>query len=542
MRKSKNFGRHLTTSDWLRFRPYTVSSPYDSYYLKLAEKVFVHLNSPQSEFRKIFQRDTLKTMAVILTCHFEDFINEIGLWRTLVQKYREWDGEYLPFYDLEDYDPEYLNRDDFAMLIFHHLGKMANKMLDPYGSPIMAAANFCYDLFEARIDEAPATGFYEDWLTIKPETNFFEVKKRLQWLAFESYLHAPEFGADLKAQLEKMQESESNLMDQVDPGKLLYGIQDDYLYQKRSSWGALTMVEWLAGIARCSDEIRSDILNLKQRVTGMFLYDGADERNYYFIFLFSNRRFPVHRDSINLRGDGLRAGDDLAFFSIVNWRGEWWLSGTYMHYGSRKKMGSKDLAGDPKWASFYAEREERRQQLQEMTEEMDVAFNDYFGSRLVFFENDKEIMRKIEVFHNWWNEYHTLSDDPERKESKLKKQLMERRLKLEALDFGNQKMAAFFEPGQGIVLSPVIPKIVALLQKKELSATESQELFYSFFFELSPAMAHYLVDHFPVENFEYPLGYSQEFVVDHLDYFLRYYNPSGFAEPLPRLNILPEEE
>ncbi len=541
MRRSKNFGRPLTGKDWLRFRPYGAISPYDSYYLKLAEKVFAHLNRQQSEFRKVFQRDMLKTMAVLLTCHFEDFISEIGLWRTLVHKYREWDGEYLPFYDLEDYDPEYLNRDDFAMLIFHHLGKMANKTLDPYSEPIIAAADFCYDLFEARIDEAPATGFYDDWLTIKPETNFFEVKKRMHWLAFESYLHAPEFGADLKAQLEKMQESESNLMERMDPAKLVYGIQEDFLYQKRSSWGAMSMVEWLAEIAHCSDELRSDIRNLKQRVTGMFLYDGADEKNYYFIFLPSNRRFPVHRDSINLQRDRLQPGDDVAFFSIVNWRGEWWLSGTYMHYGSRKKMGLEDMAGDPKWASFYAEPEERRRRMRQMTEEMDAAFVEYFGSRLVFFENDKELMRKIEAFHKWWNEYRTLPDEPGREESKLKKQLLERRPEPETLDFGNQKMAAFYEPEQGVMMSPVIPEIISRMQNKELSVEESQELFYSFFYELSPELAHYLIHHFPADNLEYPLQYSSEFVIDHLNYFLRYYNPSGFAEPLPRLNFLPEE-
>ena len=291
MSKTRKFGRSLTTKDWMKYRPYNNFSGYDGYYLKLAKTVFEYLNHPQWGFKETLSREDLREVAVLLTCHFEDFINGIGLWQAFLRKNEELYGRQLPLYNLEDYDPDYLNPQDFAYLLWHHMGKLARKTLDPYSMRLLDAAAYCYEFFEKRIDQAPVTNFYDQWLDISANTYFFELKKRLIWMASENYLIAPELNVALKESIEDFFEESTESMRMMDPGKVIYGIREDYLLKTSSSWCALTAPEWLAEVARCTDEVRDNIRRLFQRVQGMFLYQGHDERYYHFEFLASGRKF-----------------------------------------------------------------------------------------------------------------------------------------------------------------------------------------------------------------------------------------------------------
>lgn len=93
----------LSTQDWLKYRPYERFSAYDGYYLRQANAIFNLLNHPTEGFRKYFQRNHLMEMAILITCHFEDFINNIGLWKALTRKHRELCGYAIPFYDPEEF-------------------------------------------------------------------------------------------------------------------------------------------------------------------------------------------------------------------------------------------------------------------------------------------------------------------------------------------------------------------------------------------------------------------------------------------------------
>lgn len=211
---------------------------YDGYYLKLANSVLSYLEMPEVGFNGIFKREHIKELAVLVTCHFEDFISEIGLWQALVRKHGEFYGKALPLFDLEGYDPEYLNPQDFAYLIWHHLGKMAQKTLSPYGGPLLAAADHLYDFFEERIDEAPATDYYDQWLDISPDIYFFDLKQKLIWMTVNNYLTGPEFIRGFQEEVEILDDTENNkALRQVENREgLIYGIQDDFLLKKSSSW------------------------------------------------------------------------------------------------------------------------------------------------------------------------------------------------------------------------------------------------------------------------------------------------------------------
>ena len=441
MAKFRKFGQGPVGKDWLKYRPYQQFSSYDRHYVKLAQSVFAHLNHPKQEFRDLFHRDDLIKIAVILTCYYEDYINEIGIWQAFIQKNQELYGYFLPFYDLEAYEADSLNPQDFAYLIWHQLGKLTGKTLNPYGEPILAAANFCYDFFEEKIEESPTTDFYDEWLDISEDIYFFNLKERLIWMAFENYLVGPEFIELLSESLEELFEEPPAWVERMSPEMIIYGIREDYLYKKSSSFCALSIPEWLAEVARCSEELKADIRLLFKRVQGNFVYKGIDAHFYHFEFLVSGRSFAINRQSVDIDTSRLIPEASIALFGIVNWRGEWWLTGSYMDWESDKTDLDKARV-DLQFSNFYAWTEKQQQQLQEMTEDMEEAFLSYFGKRLVFFPNQQAMAKAIQDHNSWWNEHKTKTSD--KPQSKYAKMLEDKPSGFEELDLGSGTVAAFF--------------------------------------------------------------------------------------------------
>lgn len=536
---NRKLGQSLTTKDWMKYRPYDTFLGYDGYYLKLAKSVFVYLNAPQRQFRELLNREDLKEMAILLTCHFEDFISNIGLWDAFRGKNKELYGRFLPFYELEDYDPDYLNPEDFAYLLWHHLGKLGRKTINPYGAAILEAADYCYQFFEQRIDQAPATDFYVEWLELSANMDFFAVKLRLVWLATSNYLIAPAFNRELQKQIKEYFEEATEMSRQIDPGIMIYGIREDFLLKERSAWCALNVPEWLAEVARCSDGLREDIRRLSQRVRGTFLHHEYDDQYYQVEFITSGRKFAVCRESVSINVSELELGRVVAYFGIVRWQNKWWLSGSYMQWPSTD-MDLDELRFDRDYVSFYGWEEAQQQQLREMAQDMEAAFLSYFGKRLVFFETDKALAKALQAHHDWWNEEKAKKGKPSELTSRYLEKFKEKPSGFDKLDLGNAKAAAFYSPKQGIMMSGLIPKVVALLEKDVLSTEESHELFYSFFLEFESPLAYYIAEHYSIINLSHPLVLGiPDFIRDHFDFFLRYYNPQGFNEALPNVSLLP---
>ncbi|WP_146903666.1 DUF3843 family protein, partial [Adhaeribacter aerolatus] len=114
----------VTNKDWLALKPYKTFNDYDKPFLKLASEVNNLLSKEKKWFLKYeMGSENLKELACILTSYFEDFISEIGIWQTFINHNKETCGFYLPFYDLTEYDTEYLNPQDIAYLIWHYMSK-----------------------------------------------------------------------------------------------------------------------------------------------------------------------------------------------------------------------------------------------------------------------------------------------------------------------------------------------------------------------------------------------------------------------------------
>ncbi len=538
MAKRKKIGKSLSTQDWMQYRPYKEFTSYDGYYLKLAKMAFEYLNDPGHGFRHIFEREDLREMAVVLTSFYEDFISEIGLWQALIRKHQELYGQFLPFYDMREYDPDYLNPQDFAYLLWHQLGSLGGKILSPYGKPVLDAADHFYRFFEERIDESPVTDFYDKWLDLTIETNYFVVKKRRIWMATQNYLLGPELNNKMKERVTELYEEKAELMERMDPTRMLYGIQEDILMKQKTSWCAFSAAEWLAEVGEYSDVLRGNIRQLIERVEGIFLYEGSDEKYYHFKFVPSNRLFAIHRESVNINVSSMKPGKDLAYFGIVKWNDDWWISGVFMGLGPADKY-LDELRMDNKYGNFYGWTKVEQEKMLASTKEMEEAFIQYFGQRLAFFPDDQSLAKALADHNDWWNEHRTsgpfsLSES----NSRLAKKFKERPSNFDEMDLGDGAVAAFFTPNEGVMMSGVIPDIVALLQKDSLTEEEADELFYTFFYEIEPPLANYIMEHYPMDNLRFPMVPTSDFTIKNFDLLLRYFNPNGFKQKLPNMTLL----
>lgn len=541
--KSRLSTATLVPQDWMIYHPNRRFDVYDSFYLKLANRLFEHLNASESPLRSAFQRDDLKDLAIILTCHFEDFINDIGIWKAFVRGNQDLYGRPVPFYDLEGYDPDYLNPQDFAYLTWHFLSKAAHKSLMPTAPPLLQLGQYCYELFEAQIESAPdKSDYYQQWLTIDADTPFFEVKTRLQWMAFGNYLLGPEFHRAVKEALLEIVEQNSAITEKMEPGKLLYMLQDDFLYRTSSTWLARTTPEWLAEIAHCPESVAAAIKGLFQKVTGNFQYESADEGHYYYRYIRSNRLFPVHRKAIDLPVNRMQPGE-MSIFNLVKWQDDWWLSGTQLTVGIPSKAELDKIRINPQGVNFYSWPEDTQARIRELAKEQETEFLEFFGTRLVFFANKKAMETALAAYNNYHNDRKAEASTPELAErmahygAVLAEIAKEKNL---TDTFGtHQGLAVFFEPGEGIIISPALAEICKHLEKAELTKSESDALFYTFFKECTPAQAHYVIEKYSARNLRFPLGDVE--VESNLEFWLRFYNPGAFREVLPIMNLLPEE-
>ncbi len=491
------------TADWMKYRPYEQFSNYDGFHLRLANRVFEELNHPDRFVRAMLPREQSVELAVVLTSWFEDYANEIGLWSAFVRKNKDLYRYWLPFFQLDGYSPDALNPEHIAYLAWHYCSKASRKFIAPDSPGLMHLGQVLAGMFDHALDDAPGTDFYEKYLTLADEVYFFDLKDKLQWMAFKNYLTGPEFMRNMIEDVENFfTKNPAVTASFSDPGKIIYMMQDDDLYIKNSSFLALTTPEWLTEVVRASDGVKEDILKLSQRVGGEFIYEDSDERHYRFQALYTRRLFEVRKESVSIKG--IYPGE-LVLTTLVNWRGAWWVTGILTDSGdaeSARKKAPKDLS--PNSISFYAWSEEQQQILREGATDAEAAYLARTQLDPALKAKYKQQSHQIFQEMNW-----------------------------------QRSVGAFFEPGAGMVISPVLAQIAYFLEQPEISPEQSAQLFFNLFNSCSPAMVHYLLEKHSSHNLRMPVK-THLSVEPYLEFLMRFYNPGALQETQPNNSLLSE--
>lgn len=518
------------TADWMQYRPYPRFAPeYDGFYLRLANSVFEALNAPERFFRSMLRREEMAELAVVLVSWFEDYANEIGLWQAFVRKNKELYGYELPFFKFGDYDPEDMNPADIAYLAWHYCCKTAHKLIGPDSPGLPEIAYELLEIFDAALEVAPGTDFYDQYLDIPDDIYFFKLKSKLYWMAFQNYLTGPEFHRDMSKQVEQLSERDSALLAGFeDPGKLIYTMQDDYLYKKNTSWAALNTPAWLAETARCSQGLRDDIRGLHRRIVGEFVYEGDEGPHYLFRHIYTKRLFQVQQESVTMKG--IKAGE-LVFTTIVEWRGSWWVTGTLASFGDAATANRNTKKPyDPALVPFYAWTEREQQEIRDIAADLEAAYLRFFGDRLVFFKTEGDLRAALEQSNDFYNRIKA-------GDKTVAAQPPGTRLAVAPGDLPRgMGWVAFFEPGEGVAVSPLVSRIVHLLTRPDAGDEDMAALFFASLQNCSPALIRYLTDKYGTHNLRFPVKTDTP-LLPYLDFLMRFYNPGAFDEVLPQNKI-----
>lgn len=520
--KIRPIGQSVTISHWMKFRPYRNFSSYDGYYLRLANRIFQELSMPDTPFYTMLNRDIRIQLSVIVASWAEDMANGIGLWDAFVRENKSLFDFYLPFYNMADYSMERLNWQDVAYLLWHNVLGAKQLWISPDSPGLIHLARRILDIISENFEEAPETEFYDHLLDIHPDDNFFKVKQVLAWTALSSYLLAPQFNKMLKERLENFMEESA--YKGMDPAKVAYSFQDDFLYVTHASFLGFPAVKWLSLLFADHKELAAAILRLRVRVSGEFVFEAQNDNFYTLKMLHTGRKFQVFQESASLKGIPL--GNAL-FTSLVEWNGMWWITGIAGDLGKPLKPDRK--MPEQNIPQFYGWSAEQQALILETEQEIEESFLNFFGDRLVVFENQNALEMALTESNKFYNLNRSVKPG---KKPEFRK--------IPVAQWGKTAVAAFYIPGEGVTVSDVLPDLIRLLLEPDINHEDKHRLFYGFFLDLEPSMVKYIREHYPLTNLCFPADSGVD-LPKHIDFLQRFFNPEGFRDIRPNNTLLPPE-
>lgn len=233
--------------DWLQLHPYTKSTPVDSYYTGLANRIYDTF--VQTELINSFEGNETQQISMRMAAYFEDVITGLNIWRAFISTYKEMYGKYLPFYTPDDYyyDDE-VNLEDVRFLLWHftqqYHGFRKGTFVNPDNPAQEATACLIYQLFCDEWTTAPEnsrmSSLFSSDTRYDTEEKYNEL---LYWFHYKLYLYP---GAN-----EEMTNSVKEFLrlhPKEDKGQAIMGIHNSLAHAGTTPLLAFTSPEWLVRI------------------------------------------------------------------------------------------------------------------------------------------------------------------------------------------------------------------------------------------------------------------------------------------------------
>jgi hypothetical protein len=542
----------ITLKDWLAMKPY--KHPiynYDSFYLSQCQEVYRQLQVEGDWFKNYgLTRAQLKELTCQLVSYFEDFINEIGIWKAFVDNNKQLYGYYLPFHDLSEYDKTYINAEDIAFLIWHYLTKYSPEeyIINPDHDRIMELSGILLEHFETVIEDSPTTDIYNKLFTINDNDNYFDFKSKMEWFTTESYLLGLELGKKFHkleqavAKEIKISKDSSKTFDIV-----MYTMMEQYLYQKRSSFSALNGPEWFAQLSKCSRKRREEIVDMTYWIDGKFYLKERQQTYFVFEHVLTNVQYKTRIDSFKNAKEMQPSETQVFNMHLIRWNDEYLLSGMmgseFMTPLSLKQYKTKPL--ETPWILP----EKNLQMMKENTQVMYENFIEFFDSPLICFDTPAQLSKAQNAYMNFHSQKikpdntdtfeersKKFSDSVGKEEdsTNLEKIWSERKAK--------RSISLFFIKDMGFHTSEGIKEIINSLNTPSLTPQESVDLFVSFTNGYAPRLCDYLLQHHDHKNLRFPTSDNTVDVIKYLPFFYRMNSPEEFDRPYPLMTLVDTDD
>ena len=507
------------TQQWfLKKRPYSSLDDYDRYLINLTQEIYNTLKEnqfPLDDFK--LSIDQNKELAYILAGYFEDFMSEIGIWESLRNYHKELYDTPIPVLvgKEDEYDETYINAADLQFLIWNFYARLyPGYAMTPQFEYFYLLSESVFNILDEEVDKGIATGFFESYLEITPEDNFYDVKNRLNWFAMESYITGFEFRFKLGQQFlqEQKKQNDPNYL------RLVHNyILEDLLFKAPSQWSALTIIDWISKLIKSSEDIKKQIRSLKKRNTGKYIYLGDSKDHYNFKHIYNKNEYEVLKKSFYKEGASSDFSTEKVYHAnFIKWNNDWHLTGYIFDTGEEKESESIKEYADTGDENLYVFDDKYQNKVNERNENLEKAFLAEFNDNLVFFDSGIELQEGISRFLAQYNKNYEAKPVTE-------EDVPERFKKL-------NDVALYFNKETGYEIAERTKEFIDVCKKDSISEEESMFLVkYTLYSNLSAHLILELNKRYELKKL--PEALKSLFDLDReLEFFLRFYKPNYFQQ------------
>jgi hypothetical protein len=535
--------KNVYIKDWLFFHPYYKSNNTDDYFLKISREVFGIIDSNMSLEPSFSLPFTQKVrLACFLTCWFEDVISETGIWKTFIEEHSRLYGKFLPFYELHDYYPNDINRQDICFLIWNYFSNIyfENELIPPFSKWIFRTAEQIFNVFDREYELAPENVRLNEFLKLQDdEENFYLVKDKLRWLTFYCYLFhftKDKFDTEIENFINEKQKDEL-YADNIDAFK--YEISDNYIFNKVSQLLALKPNEWLAGILGNDHNLYHAVSRMSSKKTGSFLFLKEDDNYLYFKHLATDIVIPATKKSME-RMLGFVEERTILVIGFIEWRGEWWFSGIFSDVGYSEELIQKEKESIESKLMFP---EKTAAKQKELLNNQEKAFLEMNNKHIQFLSSRDNLQEFYQVFNDYYIRVLKQNMPAEKDELFEKEATKKPTLSIEGLKEHNQNnpVTVFFNPEAGVELyfgfTRLIPDEDNPFYQGENETDELLSLIHSQ--QVSPAFANYVFTNYGLEKTGMN-GENNVFFMENLDFLMRFHKRNNYFTK-PAVTVLNDQ-
>ena len=307
----------ITLKDWLELHPCQKEASSDAFYIRFC-------NDLQHEILHIDEDDHLvgsdyKYLACMLACYLEDIVSQTGLWTSFVGRHYQLYGKYLPFFDMEGYQPGKINLSDLQFLIWHFCSNLSIQVhfIDPYTIINTEIAKMVYTMLNEAVGQAPVNEDLKSALTLPPDATIDLVIKHLDFFFLGCYLHQYYTTTLMEEEIIDVKNRRGTQKD-IDNRRM------NLLFNRVSPLLAQRSGEMLARWAGEAHPLYDNLMSLSKRKEGFFLYEGATSTHFQMKHLASGVPVGLRIPQWEFP---LEAGKTIVRMGMVQWDGEWYAIG-----------------------------------------------------------------------------------------------------------------------------------------------------------------------------------------------------------------------
>lgn len=558
--------KQIYMAEWLTMRPYDLPiKGYDQGYVAVCNKIYPIVQA----FTELLPKDAgiikakfSKTLAMVLVSYLEDFVNEIGLWKTVTDENTRSFGLPLGIITLSDsYSTADINEEDIRYLLWHYTMLVTDKEQLFYieSDRFKLAAQKIYAIFDDALEnEAVETSnFYEKFLTITEKTDFFDIKSKYDWVSFGSYLCAMEFFAAYRETIEKLQNKPDNFTQKY-LSELVYLERNKFYYKKNSSMAALPTRLILAQIARTSESIREKIRETNHYAQGMFfMHKQLDKKLIDLQIIGTKERILLNINSINVKGQKHFKPKTTHIISLVKWGEEYWQSGISVPLGGVET--ANNVLKDKKTNQAAPSKRNPTitkatvANLHKIQAQHTIVFQAYFGSLIVFTQSEAKTQTLMNDYFQWQNDNMPQTEADGADEDKAMSadywQKCADTPKIRKLRAQLPEITDYYfmmVPGSGITLNHVedLKEVPRITKKGSKMTQEDGTILFECIIYTHPMMSSYLFQQYDFSSFGFRMGASPQECAQlrvSLPALQRFYQPDEYHLLCPEQSVIDTE-